>query len=86
VPRKELSKALLLVGLVSVLAIVWGTVAASQGQASAPFTGVWEGIDPGDGSRVTLRLTQQGNRLAGFYEDTFSQSPGRPKIAPGYRG
>ncbi|MFQ5796268.1 MAG: FlgO family outer membrane protein [Candidatus Bipolaricaulia bacterium] len=56
-------------------------------QERTPFAGIWRGSDPFDGSMMTLRLTQQGNRLEGVYEDAFSQAdPDGPKIAPGFRG
>jgi hypothetical protein len=46
------------------------------------FTGVWEGIDPIDGSIITLTLAQTGSRLTGTYKDTFS-----PNVnPPGYEG
>ncbi len=47
-----------------------------------PFTGVWEGTDPVDGSIITLFLTQTGSSLTGTYEDTFSSNVN----PPGYEG
>lgn len=47
-----------------------------------PFTGEREGIDPVDGSIITLSLTQTGSNLTGIYKDIFC-----PNVnPPGYEG
>ena len=49
---------------------------------AAPFTGIWEGTDPVDGSITTLVLVQTENSLTGTFKDTFS-----PNVQPpGYEG
>lgn len=49
---------------------------------SEPFTGIWQGPDPIDGSDITLVLAQSHNTLTGMFTDTFSE--GIPP--PGYQG
>ena len=59
--------------------------AVSQGTeapGSTPFTGDWEGIDPFDGSTLTISLVQTEDGLTGTYNDTYS-----PNVEPpGYQG
>jgi mannan endo-1,4-beta-mannosidase len=47
-----------------------------------PFTGIWRGPDPIDGSEITMVLTQTRNSLTGMFVDTYSE--GIPP--PGYQG
>jgi len=54
----------------------------SEGPQATAFTGGWEGIDPLDGSTLTLSLVQTENGLTGTYNDTYS-----PNVEPpGYEG
>ncbi len=46
--------------------------ATSTPQAVAtPFMGIWQGVDPVDGSITTLSLIQEGDRLRGTFEGTI---------------
>lgn len=47
-----------------------------------PFTGTWQGIDPVDGSIITISLVQTGNMLVGTLADTYSGD----LEPPGYHG
>ena len=49
---------------------------------ATPFTGDWEGVDPDDGSIITLSLMQTENGLTGTFKDTYSRNV-KP---PGYEG
>jgi hypothetical protein len=49
---------------------------------TVPFTGLWKGVDPVDGSITTLVLVQTKNSLTGTFNDTYSANV-QP---PGYEG
>ena len=57
-------------------------VPSTESSSVALFTGLWEGIDPLDGSIVTVSLIQNGNELTGTFKDSFSSNV-KP---PGFEG
>ncbi len=59
--------AALIAGIVSL--IVAGKLSLPT---QTPFTDTWQGIDPYDGSAITLTLVQTENELIGTTNDTFS--------------
>lgn len=58
------------------------TAAATVSPLTAPFSGVWQGPDPDDGSAMILTLEQSGNTLSGMYTDSYSGNI----TPPGYEG
>ncbi len=63
-------------------ALCSGTSTATPPPTAITFTGTWRGVDPDDGSEITLTLTQQGDMLTGRFADTYSGST-KP---PGFEG
>ena len=51
-------------------------------ESNRSFAGTWEGIDPFDGSIVTMYLVESGSQLVGTINDSFSGE----LQPPGYHG
>jgi serine/threonine protein kinase len=56
-------------------------ITASQ-TTTEPFTGTWQGLDPDDGSVITITMSRSGDSLTGTFSDTFSGT----NPPPGYEG
>lgn len=53
-------------------------VSASPTTIAESFAGTWQGLDPDDGSQVTLTLTQTDNTLTGAFQDSYSGNSQKP--------